>query len=292
MKVITYATTKIHSENRALLLKTLKEVVIPGDFVYAFTEKDVDSDFRKANSTILETKRGGGLWLWKPYFIDKILRESKDGERVLYIDGGAVVSKTHNPVNIFRDHPNADMVIFNGRGAAKRHTDPAVAIKLGMKATSLDKIQIEANLIAMYNTPKTRAIVKEWLDLCMDIDLLKGSSILHREDQSILHHVITKNTPKAVVEGETWCKKHVYFVPHKRKLNVPLSLRIPAYKVEQRCYCGDPTTIGTIVAALLLVVALVVLLVFMYKRKRNGNRNKKLVSGFSRTRGGNKVYNY
>ena len=41
------------------------------DKVYEYTPNDIDQSFAKLHHDILSQKRGNGLWLWKPYFINK-----------------------------------------------------------------------------------------------------------------------------------------------------------------------------------------------------------------------------
>mgnify|MGYP001244360140 CR=1 FL=1 len=42
------------------------------DKVYEYTPNDIDQSFAKLHHDILSQKRGNGLWLWKPYFVNKL----------------------------------------------------------------------------------------------------------------------------------------------------------------------------------------------------------------------------
>jgi hypothetical protein len=59
------------------------------DLVHEYTPDDIDEEFKKRNSGILSYKRGNGLWLWKPYFIERTIRESNDGDVIFYFDSGS-----------------------------------------------------------------------------------------------------------------------------------------------------------------------------------------------------------
>jgi hypothetical protein len=59
------------------------------DKVISYREKDIDRDFREINKEILNQKRGGGYWLWKPYFIKKTLDDLKYGDFLFYCDSGS-----------------------------------------------------------------------------------------------------------------------------------------------------------------------------------------------------------
>ena len=43
------------------------------DKVYEFSPHDIDPSFAILYHDILSQKRGNGLWLWKPYFVNKVL---------------------------------------------------------------------------------------------------------------------------------------------------------------------------------------------------------------------------
>jgi hypothetical protein len=55
----------------------------------ALTLSALDSDFRERNRKILAEPKGAGLWLWKPYIINRTLHEMADGEYLVYADAGS-----------------------------------------------------------------------------------------------------------------------------------------------------------------------------------------------------------
>jgi hypothetical protein len=55
----------------------------------AFTVEDMDGDFRTKQRLVLRVRRGGGYWIWKPYFIHRVMEsEMADGDILVYADGG------------------------------------------------------------------------------------------------------------------------------------------------------------------------------------------------------------
>ena len=48
------------------------------DLVKEYTPEDIDSSFKNDNVNIFKYKRGCGLWLWKPYFINKVIIKPED----------------------------------------------------------------------------------------------------------------------------------------------------------------------------------------------------------------------
>lgn len=57
--------------------------------VISYGPEDIDESFYASNKKILRQEKGGGYWLWKPYFIKKALEEIKEGEKLFYCDSGS-----------------------------------------------------------------------------------------------------------------------------------------------------------------------------------------------------------
>ena len=52
------------------------------DQVFSYGPRDIDQAFFNRNKNILQQKKGNGLWLWKPYFIQKSLKKIKEGDYI------------------------------------------------------------------------------------------------------------------------------------------------------------------------------------------------------------------
>lgn len=63
---------------------------VGADRVIEYGPDDIDEAFRRRNKEILDTPRGGGYYLWKPYFYRKAYDELGEGDYLVYIDSGAV----------------------------------------------------------------------------------------------------------------------------------------------------------------------------------------------------------
>lgn len=60
------------------------------DRVIEYTAEDIDAAFRAANKEILDSPRGGGYYLWKPYVFYRAYQELHDGDYLIYTDAGSV----------------------------------------------------------------------------------------------------------------------------------------------------------------------------------------------------------
>ena len=59
------------------------------DKVILYSEKDLPQEILQ--SPLMEYKRGGGYWVWKPYLIWKTLQEFPEDSRICYIDAGCSI---------------------------------------------------------------------------------------------------------------------------------------------------------------------------------------------------------
>ena len=67
---------------------------------------DLNPEFRHQNAMSLQTQRGGGLWLWKPYLINKTLHSLLDGDYVMYADAGSYLTGPMEPLLVLLERQN------------------------------------------------------------------------------------------------------------------------------------------------------------------------------------------
>lgn len=90
----------------------LAKVVGGFDEVFGFLKSDIDEEFYRINKAILDRPKGGGYWLWKPYFILKKLYELEDGDYLFYSDSGAFFLKNINFLILEMTKSNQDIMGF------------------------------------------------------------------------------------------------------------------------------------------------------------------------------------
>lgn len=59
------------------------------DHSISFGPKDIDKSFKIQFDKVLSQERGGGFWLWKYYFINKLINEISENDLIVYCDAGA-----------------------------------------------------------------------------------------------------------------------------------------------------------------------------------------------------------
>ena len=83
------------------------------DKIIEYNKKSIDSDFVNKNKYIINSLRGAGYWLWKPYIIYKTLMIMKDGDYLFYCDAGSFFIKD---INHLIDEMNKHNQVIMGVG--------------------------------------------------------------------------------------------------------------------------------------------------------------------------------
>lgn len=160
-----------------------------------FGHKDIDPKFYKANKAILDTPRGAGLWLWKPYFIDRELKKMKDGDYLVYCDAGVEIV---NNINHIIDRMQSDIWLFGNMWEHQHWCKGDVLYKaggIGVFNLGHNEKQVQASVIVIKNTPGARHLIAEWLKYCQVPGFIDDSPSKtpnhpefreHRHDQAIL----------------------------------------------------------------------------------------------------------
>ena len=131
------------------------------DKVYEYTPNDIDQSFAKLHHDILSQKRGNGLWLWKPYFVNKALSDCSDGDIIFYCDSGSFFIGRGIIANLSEKQP---LFVCDIPLLESCFTKPVCFEKMGLTE---EKYKASNQIIATYFcflvTPATRKFMKEWL---------------------------------------------------------------------------------------------------------------------------------
>lgn len=184
------------------------------DKVFSFHPENIDTSFFNAHREILSQKRGNGLWLWKPYFVNQVIHTLNDGDTIFYCDSGAIFIRNLNVVydSLNDKHP---LFVCDIPLIESCWTKPLCFTEMDCNSDSIKfSSQIIGTYFAIYVNNFTRKFVAEWLSFCCRYDLLLPEGlpkkmilekyygtdfISHREDQSIF---------------SLMCKKYS-IIPHK-----------------------------------------------------------------------------
>jgi hypothetical protein len=165
------------------------------DDVWMYSLDSISEEFRKENSFILNQKKGGGYWLWKPYIIQDALSKLDDGDVVVYADSVSTFINSFKPVI----DECAEGIGVLGFELESHHTN-SIWTKgdcfFHMKADDYkDLPQIMASFVVMTKNEFSFKFLENWLGFCRwDLVITDAPSFLqddfedfkdHRHDQSI-----------------------------------------------------------------------------------------------------------
>jgi hypothetical protein len=138
-----------------------------------YTDADIAPEYARAHADVLRQPRGGGLWLWKPYFVARVLAGLAEGELLLYADAGCELRASPAPyLELARRHG------FLGFRLEAEHTlqrwtkgDVFAAVGLELGLFGIEP-QLVGGVFAMRKSACTTSLVAHWLRLCEDLQLV------------------------------------------------------------------------------------------------------------------------
>lgn len=164
------------------------------DKVIEYSPEDIEKDFYLKNKSILDNKRGGGYWLWKPYIILKTMEKMNDGDYLFYCDSGAAyINKVQYLIKSMED-TGQDIMPFELPLIEKQWTQNETFKFMNCYD---DKFKNSNQILATYMlikvSYKSKQFIKQYLELCENQDILidnyseeeEGYFLEHRHDQSI-----------------------------------------------------------------------------------------------------------
>lgn len=164
------------------------------DRVIEYSLSDIDEEFREKNKQILSYSRGAGLWLWKPYFILKTLKDLSDGDYLFYCDAGVFfVNKVQYLIDVL-DQQGQSIMGFE-LPLLERQFTKRESFDL-MQCDDYSRNQMLATYMLFKKDDFSVQFVEEWLKYASDERIISPDYFfskldqfedfrVHREDQSI-----------------------------------------------------------------------------------------------------------
>lgn len=197
LKLINYAndTYKMAQRVNSLAGKYIGHF----DEIISFGPQDIDSDFRESHKEMLSAKRLNGYALWKPYFLQRVIDYSNDGDYIFYLDSGAFFI---HDVHILLPYLSQDEPLFVTDIPLMEcnWSKPSCIEYFNAEKLRLTN-QIQSGYIFFIVNEFTRKFFHEYFDICQGTQLLISEGlgkydpvakdygdqfVSHREDQSIL----------------------------------------------------------------------------------------------------------
>lgn len=174
------------------------------DKVFAYGPRDIDKAFFHRNKNILQQKKGNGLWLWKPYFIQKSFEKIREGDYLFYSDAGSYFLESMREL-IAAPYLDKDLMVFELPFLEKQFTKRDAFVLMdcdsGQYANSR---QIIGGFSLWRKSAFTMRFVEEWLTFAQDERVLSDNEntcglsnypefVAHRHDQSVFSLLTKKH---------------------------------------------------------------------------------------------------
>lgn len=202
------------------------------DKIICYTPEDIDQNFRNKHSHLLSQPRGAGLWLWKPYVIDKSLELIQEGDYLVYTDSGIFYCKKILPLIQKLESSGQDIMLFDLPLLEVQWTRKSVFEILDVTIEGIGYTnQRNGAIIIIKKTIQSIRFIKTWLDLCTQPTLLEppvrpfdNEHFLfteHREDQSILSLLSKKRAIKSFTDPSDFGKLPYLYLSKKKIVCIP-----------------------------------------------------------------------
>lgn len=205
LNLLTYSDS-LYKESQ---MKLVQHAYSLGCFNEIYTKNRdhlIATDFYHDHKYILDKPKGGGLCLWKPYFIIDTLCRMDEGDVLLYMDSADWINNGEqlrdSLLNFMQDK---DMLLTAGAFPNKNYTKRDAFVLMDCDNSKYwDAIQLEAGVLVVKNTEFAAKIMLEWLTWCENAAIITDDEnvcelpnldgfIDIRYDQSVLTNVAIKN---------------------------------------------------------------------------------------------------
>lgn len=166
---LNYANKRFASAQK---LNTKTAYINGVDKVYEYSPEDIEQEFYCKNRHILQTPKGNGFYLWKPYFIKRTMQLLEENDWLVYLDAGLYY--LHRiPEYIQEMEKNGLDSMCKGTKentlleAYRTKRDAFVLMGLDTKEYVWTH-QRGAGAILLKNNEKNRKLVEEWLYYAQD----------------------------------------------------------------------------------------------------------------------------
>jgi hypothetical protein len=210
------------------------------DKIIELNKNNIDLNFYNNHRDILNQHRGAGYWLWKPYFINKLLNDTNENDIIVYADSTIRIDKDISPLFEILEETKGIMTFISSIGnntfnPEKTYTKRDIFVEMGCDDdfyyTGKYNCQFNGAFIIIKNNNFSKNFVKEWLELSCNEQLLTDlpSKIKNypefkdnRHDQSILSLLSKKNNLYPYPDPTQWGNEYrgdskiIQFLSHLR----------------------------------------------------------------------------
>jgi len=182
-----------------------------------FTREDIEPQFIKQVYGTLQMRRGGGYWIWKPYFVKRMLDSIALDDILIYCDAGCMINTSGGK----RFDEYIDMLVAAETGTIDfelphkeyEYTKQEVFNYFDASDEIIDSDQIMATIVVLRKCPHTIRLVELWYEAAIDNPFLFTDELIilpqhkdfvaNRYDQSVFS-IIRKQQGANIIPDETF----------------------------------------------------------------------------------------
>ncbi len=220
--LLNYADAKFRDAQR---FNSKTGLAIGGfDAVFESTKEKIAPDFYTRNQLILDVPRGGGYWLWKPYFIVELLSQIKPGELIFYCDAASHFIHSAKPLLELPALFNQDVIPFELDLIERQFTKERCAQIMGLDGNSYELTkQRLASYFVIRKSPMSVEFMQEFLKFACNYEVISDAKpdepnyadfVSHRNDQSIFSLLTKKYGLQAFRDPSQWGNKQQTHYPN------------------------------------------------------------------------------
>ena len=229
--LISYGDGEAHMRNQNYQIQSAINKGFDG--MIAFRKEHIDTEFYEQHKKILDQPRLAGYALWKPYIILEALKMISENDILFYIDSGAYLTGSVQPIIDILNKPDTNMVLFENHHTDRCWTKRDTYEIMGVDNKHRDEMQLESGFIMLKKCQLTLDFMQRWLEYCcveraitdMPSQLQEFDDFVdHRHDQSILTLLYKKYPEKVSVVSrvkEKWVRD-LFFLHRRRDASVPI----------------------------------------------------------------------
>lgn len=187
------------------------------DQVTVFTPEDIDPAFSTYFEDTLSYRKGGGFWIWKPYFVQKALESMEENDILIYCDAGCMINnkgeKRFKEYIELLNQSKTGCLSFELPHKEIEYTKQEVFDYFKTSEAVIRSNQLVAGVLLLRKCTHTTLLVNKWYSALCENPLLftddkdknaqHSEFIDHRHDQSIFS-VLRKTYQSEIIPDETY----------------------------------------------------------------------------------------
>lgn len=217
------------------------------DFIFNFRSSHLAPQFLESNKEVFEKHGPNGLWIWKPYLIDKVLKEIPEGAYLVYLDSNFIFKKPIVP--LLKNLETHDMVLLEALGKPQKLVEyvkmdvlKALDVDLGRHQ---DSSVLAGGCLFLKNNARTRSFIRRWYELCQHPHFLDGSQSVAANHQSFKYHfhegallsaLYYSILPKSKIMTMRESYEYFYWAHRKRSYRSSLKTYYTLYGVQETLF--------------------------------------------------------